>query len=68
MSQTELLVDTGDPNPPLTFDEVRKLEEFVGRSVCDFRVNYDTGRWQVYGGGGVWMDTDIPVPQENCRE
>ena len=62
MSERE--VGTSDPNPPLTFDGVRKLEEFAGRSACDFRVNYDTGRWQVYGGGGVWIDTDIPAAEE----
>ncbi len=58
----------GPIKEPLTLSQMRQLEEFAGRSACDFRVNFDTGLWQVYGGGGVWMDTDIPVPQENCRE
>ncbi len=61
MSHTEWEVDHSDPNPSLTLDEVRKLEEFVRRPACDFRVDPDTGRWQVYGAFGRWMDTDIPA-------
>ena len=58
---SEWKVDMSDANPPLTFDEVRQLDEFAGRSACDFRVNYDNGTWHVYSGVGVWVDTDIPA-------
>jgi len=62
MSHADWRAEPADP--PMTFDQVRQLDEFAGRSACDFRVNYDTERWQVYGWGGVWMDTDIPAATE----
>ncbi len=62
MSQTELEVDTSDPNPPLTLEGIRRLTEFARYGECSFRVNPATGRWQVQRLS--WMDTDIPAAEE----
>jgi len=45
----------------VTIDEM--LAKYPGRVVCDFRAHQATGNWEIYGGGGVWMDTDEPFEE-----
>ena len=45
----------------MTIDEM--LAKYPGRVVCDFRAHQATGNWEIYGGGGVWMDTDEPFEE-----
>lgn len=46
--------------------ELMRLPEYTGRSACDFRVTSQEpdATWQVYGGGGVWLNTEHAVTRE----